>query len=183
MIAGPDGEFGTSDDLPPQQRFMVLTRATNRPGPDGQLGTSDDVHEATNNDTPWVDQNQTYGSHPVATGLPPRVRTRWRRPTGVDRTADPGRVRGHGDLGRDQAQAADLLGIELVDADVTNVPLLVTDPYGRFVRGPNGFPLLVTTTTARSRATRRTRSRPRTHCTPASRSSTTSPTTPCRGRG
>ena len=44
--------------------FMVLTRATNQPGPDGVLGTADDVHEGMNTTTPFVDQNQTYSSHP-----------------------------------------------------------------------------------------------------------------------
>ena len=44
--------------------FMVLSRATNLPGPDGVLGTADDVHEQENTTTPFVDQNQTYGSHP-----------------------------------------------------------------------------------------------------------------------
>ena len=43
---------------------MVLTRATNQPGADGILGTADDVHEHTNTTTPFVDQNQTYTSHP-----------------------------------------------------------------------------------------------------------------------
>ena len=40
------------DDLPPQLRFMVLTRASNVNG------------EATNQTTPFVDQSQTYTSHP-----------------------------------------------------------------------------------------------------------------------
>src|SRR3954462_2173906 len=44
--------------------FMVMTRATNQPGPDGILGTADDIQEAMNTTTPWVDQNQTYTSHP-----------------------------------------------------------------------------------------------------------------------
>ncbi len=44
--------------------FMVLTRATNQPGADGILGTADDVHEHTNTTTSFVDQNQTYSSHP-----------------------------------------------------------------------------------------------------------------------
>lgn len=48
----------------PQTNFMVLTRATNQPGPDGLLGTADDIHEHTNQTTPFVDQNQTYSSHP-----------------------------------------------------------------------------------------------------------------------
>ena len=53
--------------------FMVLTRATNQPGPDGITGdrpgtavdeSADDVQEATNTTTSFVDQNQTYTSHP-----------------------------------------------------------------------------------------------------------------------
>ena len=35
-----------------------------RPGPDGVLGTADDIHEQENTTTPFVDQNQTYTSHP-----------------------------------------------------------------------------------------------------------------------
>ena len=34
------------------------------PGPDGILGTADDIHEHENTTTPFVDQNQTYTSHP-----------------------------------------------------------------------------------------------------------------------
>src|SRR5262245_10505344 len=45
--------------------FMVLTRATMLPGPDGLLGTADDIHENQNTTTPFVDQNQTYTSHPA----------------------------------------------------------------------------------------------------------------------
>src|SRR4029079_18225214 len=47
--------------------FMVVTRgeiASVSAGPDGQLGTADDVRESINQTTPWVDQNQTYTSHP-----------------------------------------------------------------------------------------------------------------------
>ena len=67
LIAGADGIFGNSDDLPVNQRFMVLTRATNtavQAGADGIFGTSDDVHFHNNETTPFVDQNQTYTSHP-----------------------------------------------------------------------------------------------------------------------
>src|SRR5262245_54540574 len=44
--------------------FMIETRATMLPGPDGILGTADDIHEQQNTTTPFVDQNQTYTSHP-----------------------------------------------------------------------------------------------------------------------
>ena len=37
-----------------------------------------------------------------------------------------------------KAQAHDLLGINLTDADVVNMPLLATDPYGNFIKGPHG---------------------------------------------
>ena len=47
-----------------KENFMVLTRATNQPGPDGKVGTADDIHEQTNQTTPFIDQNQTYTSHP-----------------------------------------------------------------------------------------------------------------------
>src|SRR5262249_47254224 len=42
-----------------------------------------------------------------------------------------------------KAQARDILGINLTDADVGNVPLLATDAYGNFIKGPNGFPQVV----------------------------------------
>src|SRR5262245_57985711 len=64
VTLGPDGTAGTGDELPPELRFMLLTRATNQPGPDGVLGTADDIHEHTNLTSPFVDQNQTYTSTP-----------------------------------------------------------------------------------------------------------------------
>src|SRR4029077_1028807 len=42
-----------------------------------------------------------------------------------------------------KAQARDLLGINLTDRDFDNVPLLATDAYGNFIKGPNGFPQVV----------------------------------------
>ena len=64
VTLGPDGAPNTGDEVPPETQFMVLTRATNLPGPDGVLGTADDIHENTNTTSPFVDQNQTYTSHP-----------------------------------------------------------------------------------------------------------------------
>src|SRR4051794_4837422 len=85
ITLGPDGKPNTGDEVPPGQRFMVLTRAQNQPGPDGVLGdqspnpnspvactptnkpncdgSADDVQDANNTDSPWVDQSQTYTSH------------------------------------------------------------------------------------------------------------------------
>ena len=131
--------------------FMVLTRATMLPGPDGIRGTADDIHEATNQTTPFVDQNQTYTSHPShQVFLREYALDALGRPVSTGRMIDGGgvlpngqRVKNIGNWGEVKAQAAAMLGIRLVDTDVLNVPLLATDPYGRFLRGPNGFPLML----------------------------------------
>lgn len=125
------------------ENFMVLTRATNQPGSDGIVGTADDIHEHTNQTTPFIDQNQTYTSHPShqvflreyaldASGKPVA--------TGALLDHAGGGLPTWGDI---KAQAKTMLGIELTDEDVTNIPLLVTDEYGQFIRGLNGFPQLV----------------------------------------
>ena len=156
LIAGPDKIFGTADDLPVEQRFMVMTRGQNQPGPDGILGTGDDIQEAMNTTTPWVDQNQTYTSHPAhqvflreyalnALGKPVQTGKMLDggfcapRPTGT-----PGdNICNIGNWTEVKAQASHLLGIHLLDADVFDAPLILTDPYGHFKPGPNGFPQLV----------------------------------------
>ena len=145
---GPDGLPGTGDEVPPGRRFMVLTRGTNLPGPDGQVGTDDDIHEGTNQTSPFVDQNQTYTSHPshqvflrqyVRADDPSTavvdVRT---RSTGRMIDGDTGGVSNGlvGNWGEVKRQAAQMLGIQLTDLDVFNVPLLFTDAYGYFERGP-----------------------------------------------
>lgn len=44
-----------------------------------------------------------------------------------------------------RAQALNLLGIELTDADVGSVPMLLVDPYGNFIPDPvTGYAQLVT---------------------------------------
>ncbi|MGE0741003.1 MAG: peroxidase family protein, partial [Hyphomonadaceae bacterium] len=158
IVAGADGVFGTPDDVPAGLRFMVLSRATNQPGPDGILGTADDVHENTNLVSPFVDQNQTYSSHPSH-----QVFLRAYAIGADGRPHDTGNLIVNRDLGADglygtgddtiiggmatwaviKAQARDVLGINLTDAQVFDVPLLATDDYGNFIRGPNGFPMVV----------------------------------------
>jgi Ca2+-binding RTX toxin-like protein len=159
LIAGPDHILGNADDLPPQLRFMTLPRAQNQPGPDGVLGTDDDVQNANNTDTPWVDQSQTYTSHPshqvflreykldannhpVSTGKflggLPAGKTYLNSPDGTDGISTWASVK---------KQAKDLLGLRLVDADVFNVPTILADPYGNFIPGPaRGLPQYVTKT-------------------------------------
>ena len=162
LIAGPNGIFGDGDDLPASQQFLVLTRTTQfaGPGADGILGTADDtVHEAANLTTPFIDQNQTYTSHPSH-----QVFVREYAFNAVGDPVSTGRLITNRDLGADgefgtgddtdlggmatwaivKAQARDMLGIELDDFDVLNLPLLATDQYGKFIPGANGFAQLVT---------------------------------------
>ena len=141
LIAGADGVIGTADDLPQHLRFMALTRATQT--------VVDGVPQHENTTTSFVDQNQTYTSHAshqvflreyvradadtvVATG---RL---------LDGSAASGSVAGAiGNWAEVKAQALTMLGIQLSDFDVHNVPLLVTDQYGKFIPGANGYAQLV----------------------------------------
>lgn len=136
--------------------FMVLTRATLAgPGADGILvddpstavnEAADNTNRPVNTTTSYVDQNQTYSSHPShqvflrqyvlnAAGDPV--------PTGNLMEGANGGMATWGEL---KAQAADLLGIQLLDSNVGNIPLLATDQYGNFIPGANGFPQIVTAT-------------------------------------
>ncbi|MBI2316250.1 MAG: heme peroxidase, partial [Betaproteobacteria bacterium] len=138
--------------------FMVVTRATMLPGPDGVLGTADDIHENVNQTSPFVVQNQTYSSHPshqvflrayevnaagepVATGK--LIVNRGLGADGQFGTADDTAIGGMATWAVVKAQARAMLGIDLTDADLFDVPLLATDPYGRFIPGPNGFAQIV----------------------------------------
>jgi len=155
---GPDGKPNTGDEVPDSQAFMVLTRAKDQPGPDGVLGTADDVQEATNTDSPWVDQSQTYTSHPshqvflreyvasangrdgvagtaddggpVATGKLLGDPVRALGPDGVTGTADDLTDSGMAPWGAVKRQSRTRLGINLTDPDLLDMPLLATDPYG-----------------------------------------------------
>ena len=149
LINGPDGVPGGGDDLPPNMRFMAIARGRvhlSGNGPDGIANTADDIREAKNKTTPFVDQNQTYTSHPshqvflreyqMLAGVGPV-------PNGKVLDGVGGHI---GNWGEVKAQALTMLGIRLVDADVFDVPLLLTDPYGHFIPGAGGFPQIVTTT-------------------------------------
>ena len=170
LIPGPDHLLGTNcsdpalasvecaDNLPPQLQFMVLTRAKNQAGPDGVVGdnpatpadeSADDIQDATNTDSPWVDQSQTYTSHASHQVF---VREYVNNPAG--RPVSTGKLLG-GPAGptaggmatwaTTKAQAETLLGLRLLDTDVTDIPMLATDPYGKFIPGPaRGLPQYVT---------------------------------------
>ena len=111
-----------------QTTSWSLTRVTvDGPGADG-ISARPTTSPARQNitTTPWVDQNQTYAStarsrcscantspdadgKPIATGHAASDRQAEWRP---------------GDLGRHQGAGRDVLGIELTDADVGNIPLI-----------------------------------------------------------
>ncbi|MFM2077605.1 MAG: hypothetical protein RJA49_1495, partial [Actinomycetota bacterium] len=123
--------------------FMVLTRATNQLGPDGVLGTADDVKDATNLVTPYIDNNQTYTSHPSHQVFQREYRLDVNgRPVSTGRLLD-GADGGLATWAEIKAQSAALLGIRLEDADIANVPLMATDAFGRFLPGPDGHPQIV----------------------------------------
>jgi hypothetical protein len=147
--------------------FMVVSRATNvsvAPGTDGVLGTADDVRVNVNSTTPWIDQNQTYTSHashqaflreytmvggsPRATGhlLEGATRDDNGNPI-VDPpvTGRPVAREGLATWWDIKEQARNVLGIELVDTDIFNVPMLATDAYGELILSSNGRVQLVTT--------------------------------------
>ncbi|AYC33300.1 heme peroxidase [Pseudomonas cavernae] len=129
-----------------QTNFMLLTRATNTlvsAGDDGQLGTADDVHFQNNQTTPFVDQNQTYTSHSShQVFLREYALDANGRPVATGQLLD-GTDGGLPTWANVKAQAL-MLGIQLTDADVTNLPMLVTDAYGKFIPGANGFAQFVT---------------------------------------
>lgn len=156
LVTGPDGILGDDpltvgvdeslDDLPEGLRFMALTRATNKPGNDGIMGTGDDVRDHVNQTTPFVDQNQTYTSHPSH-----QVFLREYELNGAGRPVSTGNLLEDSTTGDGlatwadiKAQAQNMLGINLTDADLTNLPLLATDTYGKFIPGSNGFVQIVT---------------------------------------
>ncbi|MGL5911410.1 MAG: peroxidase family protein, partial [Phycicoccus sp.] len=139
--------------------FMLLTRAVNAPG----------GREHTNTTTSFVDQNQTYTSHPSHQAFlreytlqagpgPDGVQGDDPATTDVDESADDtatprdnGRLLGGAGgqglttWGAVKTEARAKLGVVLADTDVTNVPMLATDPYGNLDLSDSGRPQLVTT--------------------------------------
>ena len=150
LIAGADGILGgagAADDLPAHLRFMALTRAT----PTIVNG----VAQHQNTTTAFVDQNQTYTSHSShqvflreyaridsnGDGILDKTVATGRL---IDGTAAAGSVAGAiGNWAEVKEQALTMLGIRLNDFDVHNVPLLLTDQYGKFIPGPNGYAQMV----------------------------------------
>ena len=126
--------------------FMLLSRAENQAGADGILGNDDDVQDATNTDSPWVDQSQTYASHPShQVFLREYAMDANNKPlaTGELIEGAPGGMATWADI---KKQARERLGLKLSDFDVADIPKIATDQYGRFLRGRNGLPQYETAT-------------------------------------
>jgi Ca2+-binding RTX toxin-like protein len=112
--------------------FMVLTRAT--PDANG---------EHTNTTTPFVDQNQTYTSHAShQVFLREYEMDANGHPVSTGRLLE-GANGGLATWANVKEQAREMLGIDLTDLNVGQVPLLATDPYGNFIPGANGLPQVV----------------------------------------
>ena len=121
-------------DEPGAPNFMVLTRAT-----------VDEQGQTTNITTPFVDQNQTYTSHPSHQVFLREYVMTDGGPVATGKALDgPPPAGGLPTWGQIKAQAAEMLGITLEDVHVGNLPLLATDPYGNFIPDPDsGFPQVV----------------------------------------
>ena len=116
LIAGADGVFGNADDLPAHLRFMALTRATPM--------TVDGVTGTENTTTSFIDQNQTYTSHPSHQVFLREYATVAGRTVSTGNLLDgaiAGTIATWADV---KAQALLHLGILLTDFDVHNVPEL-----------------------------------------------------------
>jgi hypothetical protein len=150
--AGADGLFSTADDRP---NFMALTRATatmvaGDANGDGVISAGETIAQAENTTTSWIDQNQTYTSHAShQVFLREYTRIDTNGIAGGDLTVSTGNLidgamaGSIGNWGEVKAQALTMLGINLSDFDVHNVPLLLTDQYGKFIPGANGFAQIV----------------------------------------
>ncbi|MFE6967569.1 cell wall-binding repeat-containing protein [Agromyces sp. NPDC057679] len=115
--------------------FLTLTRADRIEDSAGNPTT-----EHANLTSPFIDQNQTYTSHPS--------HQVFLREYHEDGTTSPNLLEGSENGGLAtwndvKAQASGVLGIELTDADLLDIPLVQTDQYGHFVPGPErGLPQL-----------------------------------------
>ena len=126
--------------------FMAMARTILG---NGQVESPGMEPAGDNSTTPYIDQNQTYTSHPshqvflreytFIGGLP--------KPTGDfldgnNGTASDPAKGGLATWSDIKTQSATKLGIELVDTDVFDVPLLLTNEFGAFLPGRNGLPMV-----------------------------------------
>ncbi len=112
--------------------------------------------QAKNTTTPWIDQNQSYGSvasknvflrEYVCKGLvgdtPATACDAAHPPVATGHLDDGAIAYNNSNWGEVKQQAEKKFGIKLVNSDVDDVPVIASDEYGNFIPGPNGFPMLV----------------------------------------
>lgn len=142
----PDGCDETADNLPADKRFMVLTRGTVvNPDPSCvDLTNPSCYRSAPNTDTPFVDQSQTYTSHSSHQVFLREYDDSTGRPLATGKFLSTGDG-GMATWAQIKDQAATKLGLQLVDVDVNNIPMVAADYYGNFIPGPaRGLPQFVT---------------------------------------
>ena len=122
--------------------FMVLTRAANAT-----------TGESMNLTTPWIDQSQTYGSHPSQNVF---VREYTFGNSNSTRVVPTGRLLdesiaagGMPTWKAIKAQAVKF-GIKLSDYDASSVPVIATNQYGKLIPGSNGYALMLFTNGAKN---------------------------------
>jgi hypothetical protein len=130
LVKNDDPLYSSSPYAPNE---MILTRASD---PSGQ---------STNETTPWIDQSQTYGSHPSQNFF---LREYTITKTGSNISAKSnGRLLENSAGGlptwKDIKTQAKKLGILLTDYDARSVPVIATDQYGKFIAGSHGYPLML----------------------------------------
>ena len=139
VLRGPDGVANTGDELdgPNAPRFMTLTRATIFPGADG-------FRNAQNTDSPFVDQSQTYTSHSSHQVYTREFVLEAGRPVTTGKFLSAPDGAGMANWAQIKQQTSEKLGLQLLDTDVHNIPLIVSDPYGNFIPGPlRGMPMVM----------------------------------------
>ena len=121
-----------------QTNFLTLTRATIDTGADGT------GREHVNRTTPFVDQNQTYGSNASHHAFMREYEIVDGKPKPTGRILNGANDDGLPTWKDVKYQARTVLGIELDDLDVLDVPLLATDPYGHLLLSADGNAQLAT---------------------------------------
>ncbi|QKJ19199.1 cell wall-binding repeat-containing protein [Microbacterium hominis] len=134
LFCTPEGVRVDGIDCDPDtySNFLTLSRATR----------FEDSTEHTNLTSPFIDQNQTYASVPSHQVFLREYELVDGVPAATGRLIEG--VNGGMSKWRDlKNQARDILGINLTDADLLDVPQIAVDPYGNFIPGANGYPQYV----------------------------------------